>query len=66
MSEKIQKLIINSSDIELIENCSKRTAATRMKDIKDFFKKPEKRHRITFKEYAKYLGIPVTDLDSYR
>jgi hypothetical protein len=66
MTKKIHKIIINSSDIESIENCSKRTASERLRDIKTFFNKTEKRHKITFKEYAEYLRIPLEELDSYR
>jgi hypothetical protein len=66
MTVKHKRLFITTSDILIIEHCSRRTASDIMKDIKDFFKKTEKRHRITFNEYAEYLRIPVTDLDSYR
>jgi hypothetical protein len=37
-----------------------------MADMKVFFKKENKHYRITFKEYAKYRGIPLEDLDYYR
>jgi hypothetical protein len=66
MTRKIQKLIITSSDIERVENCSKRTANERIRDIKAFFKKTERRHKVTFKEYSKYTGISLEDLDPYR
>jgi hypothetical protein len=66
MTKKIQKLIITSSDIECLENCSKRTANDRIRDIKTYFKKTERRHKVTFKEYSQYTGILLEELDSYR
>lgn len=66
MTKIIQKLIITSSDIERLENCSKRTANERIRDIKTYFKKTERRHKVTFKEYSEYTGISMEDLDPYR
>ena len=66
MTKSIQKLIITSSDIERLESCSKRTANERIRDIKTYFKKTERRHKVTFKEYSEYTGISMEDLDPYR
>jgi hypothetical protein len=66
MPVKRLKVIISTSDIAAIENCSARTASQKMNDIKAFFKKDKKRHKITFTEYSKYLGIPCDELEPYR
>jgi hypothetical protein len=66
MRVKTLKVVISTNDIAAIENCSPRTASQKMNDIKAFFKKREKRHKVTFKEYAQYLGIPFEELEPYR
>jgi hypothetical protein len=66
MRGKTLKIIISTSNIAEIENCSARTASQKMNDIKAFFKKPEKRHKVTFKEYAQYIAIPCDELEAYR
>jgi hypothetical protein len=60
------KIIINTSDIVRIENCSNRTACQRLNDIKLYYKKYEKRKKITFKEYATYTGISLEELEPFR
>ncbi|WP_396188118.1 hypothetical protein [Flavobacterium sp.] len=49
-----------------IEECSLRTASQKMSDMRVFFKKTEKRCKITFKEYATYTGIPLEELEPFR
>jgi hypothetical protein len=60
------RICIRTSDIKKIEECSPRTASSCMSDMKVYFKKDNKQFRITFKEYAKYRGIPLDDLTPYR
>jgi hypothetical protein len=60
------KLLITSNDIAAIENCSSRTATQKINDMKVFYKKREKRHKITFSEYSKYTDIPLEELEPYR
>lgn len=66
MRVKTLKVVVSTNDIAAIENCSARTASQKMNDIKAFFKKREKRHKVTFKEYAQYLGILCEELEPYR
>ena len=66
MRPKTLKVVISTSDIAAIENCSPRTASQKMNDIKAFFKKWEKRHKVTFTEYSEYSGIPCEELEPYR
>jgi hypothetical protein len=66
MRGKNLKIVISTNDIAVIENCSPRTASQKMNDIKAFFKKQEKRHKVTFTEYAKYLGISCEELEPFR
>jgi hypothetical protein len=66
MRVKTLKVVISTNDIAAIENCSARTASQKMNDIKAFFKKREKRHKVTFKEYAQYIGISCDELEPYR
>jgi hypothetical protein len=66
MSKGYLRICIRTADIIAIEDCSQRTASSCMADMKVFFKKENKHFRITFKEYAKYRGIPLEDLDYYR
>lgn len=66
MPVKTLKVVVSTNDIAAIENCSTRTASQKMNDLKAFFKKREKRHKITFKEYALYLGISCEELEPYR
>ena len=66
MRPKRLKVVISTSDIAAIENCSPRTASQKMNDIKAFFKKREKRHKVTFREYSEYTGIPCEELAPYR
>lgn len=60
------KLFITSNDIAAIENCSPRTASQKINDMKVFYKKREKRHKITFSEYSKYTEVPLEELEPYR
>ena len=66
MRLKTLKVVISTSDIAAIEHCSPRTASQRMNDIKAFFKKWEKRHKVTFTEYSEYTDIPLEELAPYR
>jgi hypothetical protein len=66
MPVKTLKVVVSTNDIAAIENCSTRTASQKMNDLKAFFKKREKRHKITFNEYALYLGISCDELEPYR
>lgn len=66
MSRKILRICITSNDIALIEGCSIRTASQKMNDMRVFFKKTEKRCKITFKDYAEYTRIPLDELEPYR
>ncbi|MEM0543322.1 hypothetical protein WFZ85_11905 [Flavobacterium sp. j3] len=66
MYEKKLRICITTSDIAQIEGCSMRTASQKMNDMRVFFKKEEKRFKITFDNYAEYTGIPIADLESYR
>ena len=66
MAIKDLRLILTIKDISRVENCTRRTAAHKMEDIKIYYKKTEKRQKITFKEYSKYLRIPLEEFDTYR
>lgn len=66
MAKKNYRIILRNSDIANIENCSPRTAAQRMNDMKIYYKKPEKRTKITFIEYSKYLEIPIEEFAPFR
>ena len=66
MPTKILKIIVNTSDIVRIENCSTRTASQKLAEMKVFYKKFERRNKITFKEYAAYLDIPLEELEPFR
>ena len=66
MPVKTLKVVISTNDIATIENCSPRTASQKINDIKAFFQKLEKRHKITFKEYAQYIGVSCEELEPYR
>ncbi len=60
------RICITTKDIARIEECSQRSASQKMTDIRVFFQKTEKRLKITFKEYASYVGIPLEELESFR
>ena len=66
MKAPILKIFITTTDIILLESCSARTASNKMNDMKTFFKKTEKRHKITFKEYADYVGVSLEELEPVR
>ena len=66
MPLKTLKVVISTSDIAAIENCSPRTASQKIYDMKVFYKKREKRHKITFSEYSKYTEVPLEELEPYR
>lgn len=66
MSRKLPRICITTNDIVKIESCSQRTASQKMNDMRVFFKKTEKRFKITFKEYSEYTSIPLDDLEPYR
>lgn len=60
------RICITTNDISKIEECSARTASQRMNDMRVFFKKEEKRCKITFKDYAEYSSIPLEELTPFR
>ena len=66
MSRHILRICITTKDIMLIEECSQRSASQKMNDMREFYNKTESRHKITFKEYAKYTLIPLEDLEPFR
>ena len=66
MPLKFLRICLTTNDIANIENISPRSATQRMQDIRVFFRKPEKRKKITFKEYSEYSGIPLEELEQYR
>ena len=66
MQRKILRICITTNDIAKIEECSARTASQKMSDMKVFFKKSEKRCKITFKDYAEYTLIPLDELEPFR
>lgn len=66
MSRTILRICITTKDIMSIEECSLRTASQKMSDMRVFFKKTEKRCKITFREYATYTGIPLEELEPFR
>lgn len=66
MSRKILRICITANDIAKIEECSIRSASQKMSDMRVFFKKTEKRCKITFKDYAQYSQIPLDDLEPFR
>ncbi len=66
MTKVILRICITTRDIAFIEKCSQRTASQIMSDMRVFFDETEKRHKITFAEYAKYTRIPLEDLEPIR
>ena len=66
MSRTILRICITTKDIKNIEECSQRSASQKMSDMRVFFKKTEKRCKITFKDYAKYSAIPIEELEPFR
>lgn len=66
MRLKTLKVVISTSDIAAIERCSPRTASQKMNDMKVYFKKREKRHKVTFTEYSIYTEIRLEELEPYR
>lgn len=66
MSRTILRICITTNDIAKIEECSIRTASQKMNDMRVFFKKTEKRCKLTFRDYAEYSRIPLEDLEPFR
>lgn len=66
MAKTILRICITTKDIMIIEECSQRTAIQKMSDMRVFFKKTEKRCKITFTDYAEYTGIPLEELEPFR
>jgi hypothetical protein len=66
MSRNILRICITTKDIIAIEECSQRSASQKMSDMRVYFNKTEIRHKITFKEYASYTGIPLEDMEPFR
>ncbi len=66
MSVRALKICITSNDIAQIEGCSMRTASQKMQDMKVYYKKTAKRHKVTFSDYAKFTRIPLEDLEHFR
>ena len=66
MSRTILRICITIKDIMSIEECSPRTASQKMSDMRAYFKKTEKRCKITFRDYAEYSGIPIEELEPFR
>jgi len=60
------RICITTKDIANIKGCSDRNARILMGDIKAFFKKEERHHSITFKEFSEYTKIPLEDLEPFR
>jgi hypothetical protein len=66
MSRKILRICITANDIAKIEECSIRSASQKLNDMRIFFKKTEKRCKLTFTEYATYSRIPLEELEPFR
>ncbi len=60
------RVCITTKDIANIKGCSDRNARILMGDIKAFFKKEERHHFITFKEFSEYTKIPLEELEPFR
>jgi hypothetical protein len=66
MPQQILRVVIKTGDIAKIEECSNRTASQTMSDMRVFFKKTNKRYKMTFIEYAIYVCIPIDELAPFR
>ena len=66
MSKTALRICITTKDIMAIEECSQRSASQKMSDMRIFYKKTEKRCKMTFTEYAKFVKIPLEELEPFR
>ena len=63
---KFVKIIITPKEISMILGCTERNARTYMQDMRAFFGKEERHKKITFKEFSKYSGIDLEELEAFR
>jgi hypothetical protein len=66
MAKSFLRICITTHDIARIEKISQRKASQKMNDMRVFFQKTEKRHKITFTEYSKYSRIPLEEIEHIR
>jgi len=66
MTDQILRVIIKTGDVARIQECSIRTASQTINDMRTFFKKIDKRCKMTFREYALFVQIPLDEFEPYR
>jgi hypothetical protein len=60
-----KRICITTKDVMNIKGCSSRNAREILSDVKAFFKKDEKNKLVTFKEFCKYTGIELEEIQGF-